>query len=182
MTERNDLSDSVDISHIHHVALQTSNITRAMEFYSLFGFSCVERFRAGPARAAWLEHESSQSRLELMEVPSHQLLNTSRAPDVLCPGFLGYHHVALNVDIPLEEFLDNLNEISHKRFGKRMRLALWPPKQQRIGMAGLFDVAFLHDADGCLVELIYKVSNVSSKIESGWEPWDGTGFVTSRAG
>ena len=180
---------------VHHTALQTANITRAMDFYSLFGFECVERFRAGPARAAWLEQQTrSRPRLELIEVPPHLLSSSSspssssRAPDRMqttAAGVLGYHHVALEVlldgdkdgDDDLAAMVARLNTTSHDRFGKYLRMAVWPPRQQRMGMAGIYDLCFLYDADGCLVELIHKTSNVTTTIQSGWEPWDdGSGF------
>jgi hypothetical protein len=40
---------------LHHSAISTRNITLAMQFYSLFGFEPTEKFRAGPAKVAWLE-------------------------------------------------------------------------------------------------------------------------------
>ena len=38
--------------------------------------------------------------------------------------------------------------------------------------------AFIYDADGALLELIRKQGDLPNDVESGWEPWDGTGFVT----
>ena len=58
---------------LHHTALRTRNITTAIQFYSLLGYRVEGRFRAGPARAAWLELDGSQHRLELIEVPAHIL-------------------------------------------------------------------------------------------------------------
>lgn len=63
---------------MHHTAIKTRNITLAIEFYSLLGFQVSTKFRAGPARAAWLEQPSSAGssspyRLELIEVPSYML-------------------------------------------------------------------------------------------------------------
>ena len=87
----------------HHVAIKTRNITVAIQFYSLLGFEVEAKFRAGPARAAWLTQlESPSSRLELIEVPSY-LLNEPegmkrRAINLMeRQELLGCNHLALDV-------------------------------------------------------------------------------------
>ncbi len=80
----------------HHVAIKVCNITNAINFYSLLGFTVETKFVTGPARAAWLiqdqqqqyyytEHEEGVDnnrhhqtiqvgfRIELIEVPSYML-------------------------------------------------------------------------------------------------------------
>jgi len=85
----------------HHVAIKVCNITNAINFYSLLGFTVETKFVTGPARAAWLiqhhqhqqqqqqqyyteeeegvdntkHHQASQVgfRIELIEVPSYML-------------------------------------------------------------------------------------------------------------
>jgi hypothetical protein len=37
--------------------------------------------------------------------------------------------------------------------------------------------AFIYDADGALLELIRKQQDLIQEVASGWEPWDGEGFV-----
>lgn len=205
---------------IHHAALKTRNITTAIQFYSvLFGFTVVCKFRAGPARAAWLELRSendsntavsSCGRLEIIEVPSYMLreqreppgVTRQRAPNLLeLPNVLGYHHIALDVTnqisdlvmtqqsqtinsscinnksvVPsLTTWIDGLNKRSVEKFGKTLRMAL-EPRQQMIGRA-VYELAFLYDADGCLVELLNQISTLEQEIDTGWEAWDGQGFV-----
>jgi hypothetical protein len=42
----------------------------------------------------------------------------------------------------------------------------------------VYQLGFIYDADGSLVELVYKVSDREGlpPIEGTWEYWDGTGF------
>ena len=189
-----------------------------MQFYSLFGYVPVAQFRAGPARAAWLELDptthpfSNAARLELIEVPSYMLPQqqqlgkkppATRAPNLMeSPALLGYNHIAFDVtrqvnqlrknnttttttttrtavsSVPatsLAGWIEALNQTSLERFGKTLRVAL-PPRQQMIATT-VYELAFLYDADGCLVELLYEVGKTtSSMVASGWEPWDGQGF------
>jgi catechol 2,3-dioxygenase-like lactoylglutathione lyase family enzyme len=235
---------------IHHTALKTRNITNAIEFYSLLGYQLASKFRAGPARAAWLELPQGDtstststssssavvSRLELLEVPAYMLPLSStgsgpsprvRAPNLMdLPAALGYNHVALDVTFQIQQmqimkqqhaheeldsmtrnttastssasttstststtttsttmsladWISRLNAASVERFGKTLRVAL-EPQQQIIGR-NVYELAFLFDADGCLVELL-NLKNVLPKsvnVQSGWEPWDGQGFVGS---
>lgn len=177
---------------IHHTAVKTRNITLAMQFYSLLGFEPTVKFRAGPAKAAWLEIPnptgSSSSRIEIIEVPPYMLREPEgmkrRAIDLgKREDLLGYNHMALDVTTSikieklssLSEWMDKLNERSINTFGKSLRIAL-EPKQQMIGQ-GAYEVAFLYDADGALVELLNKQADLPQQVSSGWTPWDGTGFV-----
>jgi hypothetical protein len=99
---------------IHHTALKTRNITNAIEFYSLLGYQVASKFRAGPARAAWLElpqentavsAASAISRIELLEVPAYMLPSPRvRAPNLMdLPAVLGYNHVALDVTYQIQQ-------------------------------------------------------------------------------
>lgn len=174
---------------LHHIALKTRNLDTAQKFYSLLGYEMTEQFRAGPARACWLEitHDDVvTSRLELLEVPSHILLETpgtrKQSFDLLQrPELLGYHHVALDVTSQinenLQEWLDDLNNKSLEAFGKNLRLAM-EPRQQIIGRS-VYELAFLFDPDGCLVELLHHQSTLDKPVSNGWEPWDGQGFQGS---
>jgi catechol 2,3-dioxygenase-like lactoylglutathione lyase family enzyme len=183
--------------YIHHAALKTRNITTAIQFYTLLGFSVSCKFRAGPARAAWLEfplQEPNYSnhhtcRLEIIEVPSYMLNEQEgtrkRAIDLMeRQDFLGHNHLALDVTNQIENWnatrslqvwMDDLNDKSMEVSGKKLRIAL-APRQQLIGSA-VYELAFLYDADGSLVELLYKQSALEQEIQSGWEPWDGKGFT-----
>ena len=189
---------------VHHTAIRTRNITLAIQFYGLLGFEPITKFRAGPARAAWLQQgttsttttdddsdddDVASTRLELIEVPSYLLDEPEgmkrRALDLLNNNhLLGLNHFCLDVSatiqqntnlINLSDYLDFLNTKSLKEFGKTLRIAL-QPKQQMIGK-GVYELAFLYDADGSLVELLNKQKELKQEIADGWEPWDGQDFA-----
>jgi catechol 2,3-dioxygenase-like lactoylglutathione lyase family enzyme len=190
-TETTDISETPIL--LHHTALKTRNITLAIQFYSLLGFEPTTKFRAGPARAAWLEQPGTtwNSRLELIEVP-YWMLNEPegmkrRATDLnQRQDMLGQNHFALDVSqsmkeqgmSSLSEWVAMLQAKSLHMFGKRLRIAL-APQQQIIGN-GVYELAFLFDADGALVELLHKQKDLPQRIDSGWEPWDGQGFVGNQ--
>jgi hypothetical protein len=184
----------------HHTCIRTRNIEVAVKFYSLFGYKIETKFRAGPARAAWLTTSSGQSkkghsdaaaRLEIIEVPSYVLDEEEgtikRALDLIKhESLLGLNHFALDVTphieslqkeeyYGLDQFLEDINEISKEKFGKTLRVALYP-RQQVIGNQ-VFELCFIYDADGCVVELVRFIKDLDQNIQSGWEPWDGSGFV-----
>jgi len=224
---------------VHHTAIKTANITNAIQFYGLLGFDVTCRFRAGPARAAWLELGSAddvngtaqglKTRLELIEIPGY-MLNQGLTSPGSSPGrprainlmerqdLLGYNHLALdvtsqiglrNISIPsqtlgnvssegnetqssrsdakwnhqhlpvsLSGWISQLNATSVQTFGKSLRVALMP-QQQLIGR-DVYELAFLYDADGCLVELLnLQGRSLAKDIASGWEPWGGTSFLGS---
>lgn len=191
---------------MHHIAVKTRNITNSIQFYSLFGFGVSCRFRAGPARAAWLEtipsvppspHSGAAvaappaCRLELLEVPSHLLPpNAShlRALDLSSrPVSLGYHHVALDATAQIRQlfseenqtlahWIEHLNATSVRQFGKALRPPAVPPRPYLIGRDA-YELAFLYDDTGCLVELLHHQQRLPQEVDSGWEPWDGTGFL-----
>jgi len=190
----------------HHIAIRTRDIETAISFYSLLGFSTETKFRAGPARAAWLTN--SGTRIEIIEVPSHILQEEpgtrQRALDLIVnEQLLGLNHFALDVteftnnlpnstvDEPsnttysqpiiiysLKKYLDYINTQSLETFGKSLRVAV-PPQQKIIG-TNVYELAFLYDADGSIVELLYFVQSLDMETEEsmkdGWTPWDGTGF------
>jgi catechol 2,3-dioxygenase-like lactoylglutathione lyase family enzyme len=186
------------VGPIHHIAIKTRNITVAIQFYSLLGFHPTVKFKAGPAKAAWLEQkQQSQSmasvRIELIEVPSY-VLNESegmrkRAIDFMQrQDLLGHNHIALDVTnsidknsncLNLADYLDCLNKLSLEIFGKTLRIAL-QPQQQMIGRS-VYELCFLYDADGSLLELIRKQGDdLPQAIDSGWDPVlddDDEGFV-----
>ena len=113
----------------HHTAIKTSNIEMSVAFYSLLDFHPVARFKAGPARAAWLEHcddwdderdecrcgsrSGGRSRIELIEVPKDMLYGPEedstkgprkRAVDRISnPALLGWDHVCLDVTMPIQQ-------------------------------------------------------------------------------
>ena len=206
LNQRWNSPDSIDSpAYHHHTAIRTRNIENAIKFYSLFGFEIETKFRAGPARAAWLTTSKSPtdkqgqsdvaSRLEVIEVPGYVLNEKEgtikRAFDLLQnESLLGINHYALDVTSQiktsgleskptdaslLEKYLEFINVKSKELFGKTLRVGM-PPKQQVIGNQ-VFEICFLYDADGCIIELVRYIKDLEQKIESGWEPWDGSGFV-----
>ena len=184
----------------HHVAIKTRNIEMAIAFYSLLGFQVETKFRAGPAKAAWLQNNNNQ-RLEVIEVPSYMLpkKGISRAIDLIQhESLLGFNHLALNVTqciqtikskknestiidescgciYGLNEYMKELNQTSMHMFQKTLRVAV-PPRQQIIG-GHVYELSFIYDADGSLLELLYWTNELTNKQDSGWEPWDGKGFI-----
>lgn len=193
----------------HHTAIKVRNIENAIKFYSLLGFHVETKFVAGPARCAWLLHESEHinsqptslsSRIELLEVPSYMLNESEgkikQAIDLTKrEELLGLNHLALDVTgcIPrpnndggateegtacalyqLQEWMDDLNTLSIDKFGKRLRVALSPTK--RIVGREVYEMSFIYDADGSLVELLNHSGTLQQEISDGWQPWDGLGF------
>ena len=201
---------------VHHTAVKTRNITLAIQFYSLLGFEPTAKFKAGPARAAWLEQQhlpsttttcgeknnsteslsESHSRIELIEVPSW-ILNepegmTRRAFDLFQnQEYLGHNHLALDVTSSIEAnksslqsslssnrtlllsaWMETLNEKSLSLFRKTLRVAL-EPDQFMVGNV-VYERAFIYDADGALIELLYKTAELPQQIDplSGWERYD----------
>jgi hypothetical protein len=225
------ISQQFTTAHIlhHHAALKTRNITNAINFYSLLGFQVESKFVSGPARVAWLIHDSSginsnneqssqsnsnfaQCRIELIEVPSYMLNEPEgmqkRAINLIeRPELLGLNHVALDVTrcmasrsnnnngdddydntssdcqgsssscalYQLQEWIDDLNTLSIQKFGKSLRVAVSPTK--RIVGREVYEMAFLFDADGSLVELLNHSGTLEQEMDDGWIPWDGRGFV-----
>ena len=56
-----------------------------------------------------------------------------------------------------------------------MRIAL-APRKQMIGRS-VYELAFLYDADGALVELLNKQNDLPQEIDSGWEPLGGANLL-----
>ena len=174
----------------HHTAIKTKNITMAISFYGLFGYEVTCQFRAGPARAAWMQLPDDRGRLELIEVPSY-LIQQPRAPNLsVRPDILGFNHVALDVSAQIQKesetsenktfslatWIQDLNRTSMVLFNKTLRTAVYPPQQQIIG-SNVYDIAFLYDADGCLLELLHQTHSLPQRVSSGWEPWNSTDFT-----
>ena len=149
----------------------------------------------------------SQCRIELIEVPSYMLNEPEgtqkRAINLLeRPALLGLNHVALDVTrcidfrsntynsidddtstklssscdlYNLQEWIDDLNTLSIQKFGKSLRVAVSPTK--RIVGREVYEMAFVYDTDGSLVELLNHSGTLEQEMDDGWIPWDGQGFV-----
>lgn len=75
----------------------------------------------------------------------------------------------------LREWMDDLNALSIEEFGKSLRVAMSPSK--RIIGREVYEMAFLFDADGTLVELMNHSGTLQQELADGWVPWDGRGFI-----
>ena len=165
----------------HHAAIKTQNIEKAIKFYSLFDFELETKFLAGDVRAAWLRQPDGGVRLELLEVPNYLLGDplqkgvTYRAVDLVQrPELLGLNHFALDVTASvkaneyesLQEWIDLLNKRSKELFGKTLRIAV-APLEQMIGQH-LYELAFIYDSDGSLVEFLYQKKEFEQEMISEW--------------
>lgn len=164
---------------IHHMAIKTRDIELAIKFYSLLDFEVESKFLAGNVRAAWLRQQTNGAvRLELLEVPSHMLgpqSATRRAVDLVQrQELLGLNHYALDVTMSmkkknmkdLQQWLDYLNGRSKEAFGKTLRIAV-KPMEQIIGQH-LYQLAFIYDSDGAIIELLYQQKKYKQEMIDGW--------------
>lgn len=118
----------------------------------------------------WLK--SANYRLELIEVPDSFQPEKS-APDLLGqPAILGLNHVALDVTNvsssadSLGGYLKELNDQSERLFQRSVKLVL-PPYQQMIGQ-DVFELAFINDADGVLLELLRFQTRLPNPMKPDW--------------
>jgi catechol 2,3-dioxygenase-like lactoylglutathione lyase family enzyme len=161
----------------HHTALKVYNISRSIAFYSLFGWEEEARFRAGPARAVWLKFPDqgcTNHRLELIEVPL-ALDPALKARDLSAASAIavtGLNHFTLDVTAAARNFggmrayLRQLNARSETWFNKSIRLVVDP--YQQIIAQDVYEMAFVSDPDGVLVELIAFNVTLPQKIKPAW--------------
>jgi catechol 2,3-dioxygenase-like lactoylglutathione lyase family enzyme len=160
---------------MHHVSIRTANIHRAIAFYERLGFTVCERFTTGSTLACWMEAcdraDGLAGRIELIEIPEPK-----PAPDAFHDEhYVGYYHLSFDLTdhvASLPEWLDALRS----RFGRSVLsdtpdqgdqgdrdqseptlTVLLEPQQQQIG-AGIYEVAFIADADGLPLELIRRLA------------------------
>ena len=155
---------------MHHVAIRTADILRAIAFYEILGFTVTERFTAGMTLACWME--GWKGRIELMQVP-----NPTPPPDPFADeGYVGYYHLSLDfrhgphdsreksgengISVTLPQWLDRLqkdiNDASASQTGGVILnplTILLPPEQQMIG-SQVYEVAFIADSDGLPIEVL----------------------------
>eukprot|EP00633_Aureoumbra_lagunensis_P011049 CAMPEP_0197329194 /NCGR_PEP_ID=MMETSP0892-20130614/5538_1 /TAXON_ID=44058 ORGANISM="Aureoumbra lagunensis, Strain CCMP1510" /NCGR_SAMPLE_ID=MMETSP0892 /ASSEMBLY_ACC=CAM_ASM_000538 /LENGTH=156 /DNA_ID=CAMNT_0042825675 /DNA_START=182 /DNA_END=649 /DNA_ORIENTATION=- len=156
-----------------------------MKFYSLLGLREEVRFRTGSvsvrmiyknkfcltqARAAWLQ--GAGMRLELIEVPEYMNPDNA-APDVFRNSTtLGLNHVAIDVSNTssdmdsLSDFLRMLNDYSEQTFQRSLGL-VHKPYQQMIGQ-DVFELCFIRDPDGVLLELIRYQTRIPDPMVPDW--------------
>jgi catechol 2,3-dioxygenase-like lactoylglutathione lyase family enzyme len=155
---------------MHHASIRTANIHRAIAFYERLGFAVSERFTTGYTLACWMEgREDLDGRIELIEIPEPQ-----PAPDAFHDEhYVGYYHLSFDLSdraASLPDWLDALrsrfersatSETSENAENPDATLTvLLEPQQQQIG-TGLYEVAFIADADGLPLELIRRLTGLS---------------------
>lgn len=84
--------------------------------------------------------------------------------------------VSSDEEYGLGEWLADLEGESKEMFGKTLRIAMGPTTRT-IGK-NVYDLAFLYDADGALVELLNHVTTRSKATESGWEQLSDEDFMS----
>lgn len=148
-----------------HIMVRTWDIVRARRFYSLLGYQDITRFLTNGLKAAWIQSQWIDQRIELIEVKNLVVDKTEPTGGLssLKPG-LG--HISLDLSrccTDLSRFLVTIQSESLKRFRTKLRL-LEKPREIMLG-ATVTEVAFMTDADGTVLELMRFVRKVEGKIE-----------------
>jgi catechol 2,3-dioxygenase-like lactoylglutathione lyase family enzyme len=140
---------------LHHIAIRTADIYRAIAFYELLGFTVQERFTAGITLACWMEGQGS--RLELLQIPQPH-----PAPDAFSDEhYTGYYHLSLDLSEETKSLPTWLQGFQDRcaMAGIPLHLLL-EPCQQMIG-SQVYEVAFIADSDGLPLELLRRQSHPS---------------------
>jgi catechol 2,3-dioxygenase-like lactoylglutathione lyase family enzyme len=135
---------------MHHASIRTADIHRAMAFYEILGFVVVERFTAGYTLACWME--GLGGRIELIQVPEPQ----AAADPFGDEHYVGYYHLSFDLTAELATDLPSWLAALQARFTEVPLRVLLEPQQQMIG-SGIYEVAFIADADGMPLELIRQL-------------------------
>jgi catechol 2,3-dioxygenase-like lactoylglutathione lyase family enzyme len=140
---------------MHHASIRTGNIHRAIAFYELLGFSVKERFTTGYTLACWME--GLGGRIELIQIPEPK-----PAPDAFGDEhYVGYYHLSFEIGKLTKSLPAWLKELKTKFVESEVSLKiLLEPTQQQIGDR-LYEVAFIADTDGLLIELIRIIDDGS---------------------
>jgi type II secretory pathway pseudopilin PulG len=94
----------------------------------------------------------------------------------------------------LKEWIHDINTTSITTYNKTILYATPPLTTsqpytyitKRIIGNKVYEIAFIYDADGTIIELLYycgdvtpplNSSNTTATMADGWEPWDGNGFI-----
>jgi len=146
---------------MHHASIRTADIHRAITFYERLGFSLEERFTTGATLACWMT--GLGGRIELIQIPQPRPPADAFGDE----HYTGYYHLSFDLTElthSLPAWLDEVrsrfpasdvsssNVSSSDANSERLRVLL-PPEQQMIG-EGLYEVAFIADADGLPLEFI----------------------------
>ncbi|MBE9066403.1 VOC family protein [Leptolyngbya cf. ectocarpi LEGE 11479] len=136
---------------MHHAAIRTSDIHRAIAFYELLGFEVIERFTAGITLACWME--GLGGRVELMQVPE-----PSPTADAFSDEhYTGYYHLSFDLTQTAESLPVWLDQLRQNAVSQDTPLTvLLEPQQQMIG-SRVYEVAFIADADGLPLEFLRRL-------------------------
>ncbi len=155
---------------MHHASIRTADIHRAVAFYERLGFALEERFTTGATLACWMT--GLGGRIELIQIPQPHPPADAFGDE----HYTGYYHLSFDlteVTDSLPDWLEHLrsrflpedppegaganpsanpdaNPGEQQKEGLRVLLE---PEQQMIG-EGLYEVAFIADADGLPLEFI----------------------------
>lgn len=136
---------------MHHASIRTADIHRAIAFYELLGFEVIERFTAGITLACWME--GLGGRIELMQVPEPQPAADAFSDE----HYTGYYHLSFDLTEVAASLPDWLGQLRQQAvdIGKPVTVLL-EPQQQMIG-TGVYEVAFIADADGLPLEFLRRL-------------------------
>jgi len=142
---------------MHHAAIRTADIHRAITFYQQLGFELEVRYTTGITLACWLV--GLGSRLELIEIP-----HPKPAPDAFGDErYVGYYHLSFDLSATTDSLTAWLEALRARLDSAAAcdpdRLAplqvLLAPTTQAIGN-GRYEVAFIADSDGLPLEFLRR--------------------------
>eukprot|EP00815_Leptocylindrus_aporus_P012585 CAMPEP_0116072060 /NCGR_PEP_ID=MMETSP0322-20121206/14229_1 /TAXON_ID=163516 /ORGANISM="Leptocylindrus danicus var. apora, Strain B651" /LENGTH=289 /DNA_ID=CAMNT_0003560685 /DNA_START=180 /DNA_END=1049 /DNA_ORIENTATION=+ len=94
-----------------------------------------------------------------------------------CAGSRQVDDYERNAEYGLQDWLLDLEDESKRNFGKTLRIAL-EPTSRTIGM-NVYDIAYLYDPDGALVEVLNYVTSVKEgSIRTSWEVMMDDDFIS----
>ncbi len=148
---------------MHHASIRTADIHRAVAFYERLGFSLEERFTTGATLACWMT--GLGGRIELIQIPQPNPTADAFGDE----HYTGYYHLSFDLTEVTESLPVWLEQLRSRflpedppegananavvdQSGEGLRVLL-EPEQQMIG-EGLYEVAFIADADGLPLEFI----------------------------
>ncbi len=137
---------------MHHASIRTAQIHRAIAFYELLGFTVKERFTTGYTLACWLEGWGG--RIELIQIPQPKPPADAFGDE----HYTGYYHLSFDLGPVTTDLPTWLQELVVKfaAAGQSLQILL-PPQQQQIG-DGIYEVAFIADADGLPLEFLRRMN------------------------
>lgn len=148
---------------MHHAAIRTANIHRAIAFYEQLGFTVRERFTTGYTLACWLE--GLGGRIELIQIPRPRPAADAFSDE----HYTGYYHLSFDltddlteraIDLPtwLAALRRQFEQAAARQPDQLAPLTvLLEPQQQMIGDR-VYEVLFLADADGLPLEFIRRLT------------------------